>query len=66
MDRITNAVRFVASCCLVWASSTALFALIALGRPDLDVLAGAGAMTIMYLVCALTAVAVSAADQRNT
>lgn len=62
---IINAVKFGISCFCVWSLSVLFFAFIAYWRPDLDVMAGAGAMTIMYTVCALTAVAVSVTDRHN-
>lgn len=62
---IINAVKFACSCFFVWALSVLFFAFVAYWRPDLDVMAGAWAMTIMYTVCALTAVAVSFTDRLN-
>lgn len=62
---IINAVKLAISCYCVWAISVLFFAFISFWRPDLDVMAGAGAMTIMYTVCALTAVAVSITDRHN-
>lgn len=62
---IINAVKFACSCYFVWAVSVLFFAFIQYWRPDLDVMAGAWAMTIMYAVCALTAVAVSITDRLN-
>ena len=52
-------------CCAVWAASVIFFACFTLWRPDLDVIAGANAMTMMFVFCAGTAVAVELADRRN-
>lgn len=52
-------------CFAVWAASALFFACFTLWRPDLDVIAGANAMTMMFVFCAGTAVAVDLADRRN-
>lgn len=52
-------------CCAVFAASAIFFTFLTFWRPDLDVLAGARAMTVMFAFCAGTAVAVDAADRRN-
>lgn len=52
-------------CFAVWAASVIFFACFTIWRSDLDVIAGANAMTMMFVFCAGTAVAVEAADKRN-
>ena len=52
-------------CFAVWAASVIFFACFTIWRPDLDVIAGANAMTVMFAFCAGTAVAVEAADKKN-
>lgn len=52
-------------CCAVWAASLIFFACFTIWRPDLNVLAGANAMTAMFAFCAGTALAVEAAERKN-
>ena len=52
-------------CCAVFAGAAIFFTCLTLWRPDLDVWAGARAMTVMFAFCAGTAVAVEAAERRN-
>ena len=63
---IINAVKAFCLCYVVWCVSVLFFACLTFWWPDLDVMAGARSMTAMFAVCSLTAVAVKAADQRNT
>ena len=48
-----------------WIASAFLFTLISVIRPDLDVVAGANAMTAMFVICDLTAWAVTKSDEKN-
>lgn len=55
----------VLSCCAVFAGSAIFFYCLTFWRPDLNVMAGARAMTAMFAFCAGTALAVETADRRN-
>lgn len=62
---LIKAVKGICLCWAVWAASVLFFSCLANWRPDLDVMAGAGSMTAMFAICALTAVAVGSADKSN-
>lgn len=62
---LIKVVKGICFCWAVWAVSVLFFAFLAFWWPDLDVMAGARAMTVMFAVCALTAVAVEGADKNN-
>lgn len=57
--------RAILWCSAVFAASAIFFTCLTFWRPDLDVWAGARAMTAMFALCAGTALAVEAADRRN-
>ena len=63
--KLISAVKGLCFCWSVWAVSVLFFACLQNWWPDLDVMAGAWAMTAMFAVCALTAVAVKGADKSN-
>lgn len=60
-----NVLVGVGLCFAVWAASALFFACFSFWRPDLDVIAGANAMTMMFVFCAGTALAVELADRKN-
>ena len=62
---LIKVVKGICLCWAVWAASALFFAFLANWCPDLDVMAGAGSMTAMFAICALTAVAVEGADKSN-
>ena len=63
--KLRSMLRAAGMCAAVWAASAILFVFLGVWSPGLDVIAGANAMTMMFLVCAGTAVAVEAADRMN-
>ena len=60
-----DVLKGIGACMAVWILSAFFFAILSIWRPDMDVIAGANGMTMMFAFCAGTAVAVEIADRRN-